>query len=354
MKNLLILLTIITATCVQPPVKIAVVADLSGTGQDLGWSIVRGVELAIDEYNEHSMAPDFQILIRDDHGDSVMAKRVAQELARKDIIGVIGHMNSHCSMAAAPIYHQARIPMITPSSTAPILTEKGYDNVFRICGRDDLQGRVAALFVRESLRSKRILLIADNSIYGRGLADAFEEEMGNNTIKRINFDVGALPVEKVRATILLTLPDLVYFSGLYQDGARLLKILPEGVTFLAGDGVATDEFLKLTGKRAEGIFFTFGLPIHQLGSAVHFLRVAHEKKIRVEPYTCNAYDATNLLIDAYFRARGKDLVWFIKNNKFDGAIGIIQFNKKGDLLGSPFMVWTVKNGTFTPWTKEVD
>ncbi|RKX71839.1 hypothetical protein DRP53_00155 [candidate division WOR-3 bacterium] len=352
--RLLIIPIILSTTCVERPIKIGVVADLSGSGRDLGWSIVRGVELAVDEYNEHAIAPKILLLVRDDRGDSARAVAMARDLTKRGVIGVIGHMNSHCSIAAAPIYHKSRIPMITPSSTAPELTQLGYDNVFRLCGRDDLQGKIAGYFVKEHLKSKRILILADRSIYAQGLANAFESEMENRVVGRVDFETGHPPLEKLKAMLPLKLPDLVYFAGLYKDGAEILRLIPKKIDFLAGDGIATQEFLKLTGGRAEGVYFTFGPPIHQLGSAVHFLRIAHEKRIQVEPYTCNAYDATNLLIDAYFRAKGKDLSSFIHHNKFDGSIGMIQFDKNGDLLGSPFMIWMVKGGGFIPWSKKID
>ena len=65
--------------------------------------------------------------------------------------------------------------MITPASTNPQLTEKGYKGVFRVCGRDDQQGKVGAEFVINKLKLKKIAIIHDKTTYGQGLADEFKK-----------------------------------------------------------------------------------------------------------------------------------------------------------------------------------
>src|SRR3990172_87637 len=91
--------------------------------------------------------------------------------------GVVGHYTSSCTIPASNIYHENNIVMITPASTNPMVTDRGYPEVFRTCGRDDQQGKVEAAFASTVLKVKNVAVLHDKTTYGQGLADEFKKNL---------------------------------------------------------------------------------------------------------------------------------------------------------------------------------
>ena len=157
-------------------IKIGVAGPMTGDQAKMGTDFKNGVALAIDEWNAKGgvLGKKIRVLIEDDQHDPKQAVSIANKLVNEGVAGVIGHFNSSCSIPASDVYNRAGIPMITPASTNPQLTERGYRGVFRVCGRDDQQGRVAAQFAITQLKVKKVAVIHDKTTYGQGLADEFK------------------------------------------------------------------------------------------------------------------------------------------------------------------------------------
>jgi branched-chain amino acid transport system substrate-binding protein len=133
-----------------------------------GEQLQRGAELAVRDINENGgiNGQKIALVIADDAGcDPNIAVEVANELSRQGILFVDGHYCSSASIPASRVYNEKRVLMISPASTNPKLTEQGFPNVFRVCGRDDLQGSFAADYVVDHLRADTIAVVHDHSAW---------------------------------------------------------------------------------------------------------------------------------------------------------------------------------------------
>ncbi|MBI3397644.1 MAG: branched-chain amino acid ABC transporter substrate-binding protein [Deltaproteobacteria bacterium] len=131
----------------EDTIKIGVAGPMTGDQAKMGTDLKNGVELAVSEWNEKGgvLGKKIELFIEDDQHDPKLAVTVANKLSNSGAAGVIGHWNSSASIPASEVYKdRGYIPMITPASTNPQLTERGFENVFRVCGRDDQQGKIAA------------------------------------------------------------------------------------------------------------------------------------------------------------------------------------------------------------------
>src|SRR5512141_1605903 len=164
-------------------IKIGVAGPMTGEQSKMGTDFKNGVTLAVEEWNAKGgvLGKKIEMTIGDDQHDPKQAVSVANKMVNQGLTGVIGHFNSSCSIPASDIYNRAGIPMISPGSTNPQLTEKGYSNVFRVSGRADQQGTVGADYVTGQLRLKKVAVLHDKTTYGQGLADEFKKALDNKT-----------------------------------------------------------------------------------------------------------------------------------------------------------------------------
>jgi branched-chain amino acid transport system substrate-binding protein len=126
-------------------------------------------------------------VVGDDASDPQQAKAVANKLVSDGVLLVVGHRASDMTRAAAPIYADAGIIQITPSSTNPELTERGFDNFFRVCGRDDIQALLASEYLQRAWEGKAIGIIHDNSTYGQGLARLTRDKLNEAGVSEVLF-----------------------------------------------------------------------------------------------------------------------------------------------------------------------
>lgn len=352
-------------------IKIGVAGPLTGEQGKAGQDILHGVQLAVSECNARGGVLGRRVVIvaGDDRASDKEAASIAVTLCNQGVVGVIGHYNSHCSIAASQIYHQRGIPQISPASTNPRFTEQGLTNVFRTCGRDDQQGIVAAGFAIKTLGVKKVAVFHDGTTYGQGLADEFkkalpltagpgEKEPKVALVSEQQIPLaaeGAVPDYGLYLDPLLSLgPDLIYFGGNYPEAAVLVRQIKERkieARFMAGDAIANSVFLKVGGMAAEGIHFTFGPAVEDMPQAGHFYGSFKARYGELGPYSVYAYDAANVLLESIRRAgaaAGDTLVKTLHAETFSGALGEIRFDAKGDIVAAPYVVWTVKGGEFVP------
>lgn len=349
----------------EDTIKIGIAGPMTGDQAKMGADLKNGAELAVSEWNEKGgmLGKRIELLAEDDQHDPKLAVLVANKLTNSGAAGVIGHWNSSASIPASEVYRdRGNIPMITPASTNPQLTERGFENVFRVCGRDDQQGSVAAGFVSNEIKIKKAAIIHDKTTYGQGLADEFKKALGKET-EVIYYGVivqGDKDFRAVLTSIKDKAPELIYFGGIYPEAGLLVKQARElGIKtpFMSGDGTIDKEFIKIAGKdNAEGTFLTFSPDPANIPTAKSFLDKYHAKYGEHGPYSIYAYDAANILLTGIKNAGGidgKKTSESIRNLKYEGALGVIQFDKKGDVLTAPYVVWVTKDGEFKEfWTPE--
>ena len=347
---------------------IGVAGPMTGDQSKLGGDVERGTRLAVEEWNARGgiHGKKIRLEVGDDQHDPKQAVSVANKLVNSGIVGVVGHFNSSASIPASAVYNGAGVPMITPASTNPQLTDQGFWNVFRVCGRDDQQGKVAADFVGAQLKLKRVAILHDKTTYGQGLAEEFRKSLAAYpSVEVVSFD-GITQGDKDFRGILTTIkgknPDLFFFGGVFPEGGQLVKEAKEvGLTasMLSGDGVIDPKFIEIAGTAAEGTYLTFTPDPEKLPQAKGFLEKYKAKYgNELAPYAIYSYDAANVLLTSLAEAEkegtlknGKRVAEIIRNVKYDGPLGHIEFDAKGDVKKSPYIVWITKNGKFEEFWK---
>lgn len=355
-----------TSPVVQEEIRIGVAGPMTGDQSKLGGDLQRGARLAVEEWNTRGGIRGSTIVLEvgDDQRDPKQAVSVANKMVNLGIVGMIGHYNSSASIPASSVYHDAGIPMITPASTNPRLTEQGYNNVFRVVGRDDQQGNVAAKFIATQLKAKRIAILHDKTTYGQGLAEELRKSLLRykaEGLELVSFD-GLTQGDKDFRGILTRLKeqnlDLYFFGGMFPEGGLLVKQAQEvglNVPMMSGDGVIDPKFIEIAGRAAEGTYLTFTPDTEKLPQAAAFLKKYRAKYGEdLAPYAIYAYDATNILLSALSETKKGDkekLIEHIRGMKYQGALGSLAFDEKGDVTESPYIVWlTKKEGFEAFWT----
>ncbi|MCC7201232.1 MAG: branched-chain amino acid ABC transporter substrate-binding protein [Nitrospirae bacterium] len=350
------LFTINSCSKKEAAVRIGVVGPMTGDQSKMGLDVKHGVELAVKEWNDRGgvLGKKIELLAEDDQHDPKQAVLVANKLVNAGVAGVIGHFNSSASIPASAVYNKSKVPMITPASTNPRLTEQGFEYVFRVCGRDDQQGLIAAIFVSDVLKLKKVAVIHDKTTYGQGLADEFKKALGNKV--EVVYYTGIIQGDKDFRSVLTTMrdkkPQLLYFGGIYPEGGLLIKQARElgiNVPFMSGDGSIDQKLIDIAGTSSEGSYLTFSPDPANIKSAKNFLSSYSAAYGETGPYSIYAYDAANILLQAIAGTRGIDgekISRAIHNMKHSGALGELQWDVKGDVLRAPYIVWVIKNGKF--------
>ncbi|MEK6645798.1 MAG: branched-chain amino acid ABC transporter substrate-binding protein [Candidatus Firestonebacteria bacterium] len=345
-------------------IKIGAVAAITGDQAAIGQDLINGVAMAIDEANAIGGINGVQLELYalDDKADPKEAVNAAHKFAvDDDVLAVIGHLNSGCTIPASAVYHDAQLVMITPSATNPAITGQGFENIFRVCVTDDIQGGNSGEFAVKKLKKTRIAIIHDKSAYGQGLAEEFKKSVTNLGAQVLSFE-GITPREMDYTAVLTkikgTKPELLYFGGMYTEGALLVKqIKGLGIKtiFMGGDGLFVPEFIKLSGASSEGSIMSFlALPYNEVESAKNFVEKFTQKYGEIKTYAPYAYDAAKIVIEAIKRAGKLDrkiVLNEMRNTKdFDGITGKTSFDEKGDNLNKQIYFYQVKNGKFI-WLK---
>ncbi len=364
-KYLLLFLSIVlTLSCAkkEETIKIGIAGPMTGDQAKMGTDFKNSVTLAVEEWNAKGgvLGKKIAVMIADDQRDPKQAVSVANKLVNKGAVGIIGHFNSSCSIPASDVYNRAGIPMITPASTNPQLTEKGYRGVFRVCGRDDQQGKVAAGFVIHQLKLKKVVVIHDKTTYGQGLADEFKKFLGG--MVEVVYYGGIVQGDKDFKTVLTAIkdkkPELIFFGGIYPEAGLLVKQARElglSVPFMSGDGTIDPKFIEIAGAQAaEGTYLTFSPDPQHIPTAKEFIDKYKARYGELGPYSIYAYDATNILLTAVKEAGTKDgkaIIERLHSMEFSGALGKIKFDNRGDVTVAPYVVWITKNGKFEEYWK---
>ncbi len=345
-------------------VKIGSASPLTGPQAHIGVDIRNGVQLAIDDANAANieiggMKAKFELVAEDDEANPTKATTVAQKLADAKVAAVVGHFNSGASIPASKIYSDAGIPQISPSSTNPKYTQQGFKTTFRVVAHDDQQGPTLARFAAKTLQAKSVAVIDDSTAYGQGLADAFEntaKTLGIKVLAREHTTDKDTDFRAILTKIKGTKPDLVMFGGIDPQAAPMIRQMKElGIKakFIGGDGMQTPNFIKIAGDASDGAMASIpGLPKEQMPGGNAFLEKYKAKfEKEVELFAPMGYDAVMVFIDAMKRAGSADPKKFLPEvgkTDYQGVIGPIAFDDKGDLKNGPITIYVVKGGKWEP------
>jgi branched-chain amino acid transport system substrate-binding protein len=346
-------------------IKIATQSPLSGGQAALGEGIKLGAQLAVDKGKGalEKMGYKVDLVPFDDQAKPDVGVANAKNIiADKDIMAVIGHLNSGVAIPSSEVYKEVSVVMISPANTNPVVTDRGYPNVNRVCGRDDVQGVVGSEFAHGALKIKSAYIIHDKTQYGQSIAEFFKADAEKKNVKilgfegteeKSNFDPIITPIKAKN-------PDLIYFGGIYDQAAPFFKQAREkGVKakFMGPDGMDSSDLTKIAGKAVVGMYYTSAAgPASALPKAKTFVEEFKQKFGKnPEPYAAEAYDATTIALRAIEQAAksGKigreDVSAAVRKAKLAGITGEIAFDAKGDRQKAQYFVLEVVNDDPQKW-----
>ena len=376
MRNWLSILLIVALASVfgcesQEELKVAVAAPFTGSAAAFGEMIRRGAELREKEINEAGGINGMKLtlLFEDDAGKDAEASLVAERIANNlQILAVVGHFNSSCSLAGKPIYKRAGIVELSPGSTNVAVCE-GSDWTFRNLYRDDFQGQFIAQYIDKVLTDlQSVAVFFDNDDYGRGLRNAFvaeAEKIGLDLVADEAFERDSTNFKAQLTSIKAKTPDAIFISGLYQEAALIAKQAREaGITaqLFGADGVDSPDFLTIAGSAAEGTYLTTPFTFGAAGADAQQMATNFEALHGVPPDTWAAltYDAVGMIAEALEKTYNPEAS--VADNRkairdhlasldtpeegYNGVTGLTYFDINGDTVNKPAYVKVVKDGEF--------
>jgi branched-chain amino acid transport system substrate-binding protein len=347
-------------------IKIATQSPLSGGQAALGEGIKLGAQLAIDKFKGNLEKAGFKVELvpyDDQAKPDVGVSNAKNIIADKDIMVVIGHLNSGVAIPSSEVYKEVNLPMISPANTNEKITDRGYANVNRVCGRDDVQGPVGSEFAAGQ-KVKTVYIVHDKTTYGQGVAEAFKNDIEKKGVKVIGFEgtEEKSNFDPIITPIKAKNPDLIYFGGIYDQGAPFFKQAREkGVKskFLGPDGMDSSDLVKIGGKAVVGMYYTTAAAPTSSPAAKAFVE-EYKKKFskNPEPYAAESYVATAIAIKALesITTGGKaptreGLAAAIRKVKYSGMTGTIEFDDKGDPKRASYYVMQVASDDPAKWSE---
>ncbi|MFS8098529.1 branched-chain amino acid ABC transporter substrate-binding protein [Lentzea alba] len=353
---------------------IGVVAPLSGNLSALGIGIKQSAELAVEEANKKCTVKGYKLAVsaQDDEANPAKGAQAATKLATDpNVVGVVGTLNSSVAQTVQPILRDKKIAMVSPANTNPSLTrgndfltapKRQFDNYFRVCATDDLQGPYAANYLVEKAGKKKIAIVTDGKTYGAGLAAELQKQVtkkggeivGQETVGEKDTDFSGV-IAKIKGLN----PEAVYYGGEYPAAGPLSKQMKDNglnVPLMGGDGIYDQKFIDLGGKEGD-LATSVGAPVESLATAKAFVD-AYKAKFGKEDYAAYgafSYDSTNAIIGGlastlgggdWAESKRDDMLSNVGKYSGSGATGEIKFDQYGD---STNKVLTVYQVTGTAW-----
>jgi len=273
--------------------------------------------MALEEINAKGgeLGRPLDLLSEDDRSVTEEARTAAQKLLQRDhVVALLGEIASSRSLAAAPEAQRARVPMISPGSTNPKVTEVG-DYIFRACFIDPFQGTVMARFAREQLSVQRVAILFDfKQDYSVGLADYFRDtfrKLGGEIVADERYTSGDIEFRAQLTTIRATRPEAIFVPGYYTELGLIAKQARElgiDVPLLGGDGWDSEKTLEIGGKAVEGYYFSTHYAADSDSPKVRDFVTRYQQKYTETPDAMAAlgYDTAGILADALGRAGSTD------------------------------------------------
>ena len=245
---------------------IGVAGPMTGEFAVLGAEMRDGAAQAVADINAAGGVNGEQLTLEvmDDGCTAKKADAVANQLAGKGAVMVVGHLCLKASIAGAAVYAAERIVEISPGTTFPKFTdERPGPGIFRLCGRDDAQGAFAGNAIAERFPDKKIAVIDDRTAYGAALAEAALGAMnaaGAQGILRDSFDPGAKEYVALVSHLQAAAVDVLYLGGSDPEAALIAREIRSGgmgAIIVAGDALLDNDYAKLAGDAADGTLVSY-------------------------------------------------------------------------------------------------
>jgi branched-chain amino acid transport system substrate-binding protein len=338
-------------------------ASMTGSEATFGRSTDNGIQMAVDEINKAGgvNGKQVRVITYDDKGEQREAGNAVTRLVNKDgVVAVLGEVASSLSLVGAPVCQENGVPMVSPSSTKPDVTQVG-DMIFRVCFIDPFQGYACAKFAREheGLKATKAAILFDQTqAYAVGLQDNFAKsftEQGGKIVATQTYQGGDQDFSAQLTAIRASEPDVIFIPGYYTDvgniaiQARKLNIK---APLLGGDGWDSAKLAEIGGDAINGCFYSNHYSHQDPNPRVQDFLKKYEERFKGIPDGLAAlgYDAARILCEAIGRAnstKGADIAAELAKTKdFDGVTGKITIDKDRNAV-KPAVILEMKNGVPT-------
>ena len=378
-KRILSVVSVIAALCLVPMaaaaqqvIKIATQSPLSGGMSAVGTDIKNGAQLALEQLSAPLVKLGFKVELApfDDQGNPdtgvANAKSIVSDPA---VLAIVGHYNSGVQIPSSEEYHAAGLVNVSPANTNPKVTDRGYAEVNRICGRDDVQGAVGAQYAA-SKGIKSAYVLHDKTAYGQGIAQYFKLESEKLGIKVLGFagTEEKANFDSILSPILAAKPQVIYFGGMFDQSAVLFKQARQkgfkGM-FISDDGFDSSDATKIGGaallEGAGSYYSTVAGPASLYPGTAKFVADFKSKfNAEPQPFAAQSYDCAAIALkaieNAVVAAKGKlparaDVAAAVRALKdFKGITGTINFNAKGDLVKAKYFIIQVTSADPDKWS----
>jgi branched-chain amino acid transport system substrate-binding protein len=340
-----------------------VAVPLSGFMANGGQTVLGGVRLAAEEANRGGGLLGYRVVIRplDDEADSDVAvaqvDQVRQALSQgEQVIAVIGHLNSGQTLATMELYKDMPLVVITPTSSEQSLTERGYDNFFRVNANDTVQAAVDARFLTEELGAKRVVVIFNDTEYGRGLAASLIQELeqrGAEAVLQLEVKEGQGRYESEVAQTLQADPDAIFYAGYEIEAPYLRAALVEAgvnVPMLASDGAFLGATIDEAAGAAEGLYVSAFAPSPRNVVDERWLEAYQAVEYRnPDTYSVNGYVAMQVLAEGVRKADSLNAAAVadaLRQNSLTTLLDDLRYQPNGDLVDPQMWIYQVVDGEF--------
>jgi branched-chain amino acid transport system substrate-binding protein len=336
-------------------------ASLTGKEATFGISSHEGTALAVEEINAAGgiLGRPLELRTEDDQSKAGEPANVVNKLISRDgVVAVLGEVASSRSLEAAPVCQANKVPMISPASTNPKVTESG-DYIFRVCFIDPFQGTVMANFASKTLKAKKVAVFTDvKSDYSKGLAKFFKEgfvKAGGQICAELDFNGGDKDFKAQLTAIKAAAPDAVFVPGYYTDVAIICiqaKQLQLSVPFFGGDGWESEKLVEIGEAAMEGHYFSTHYAADNPTPRITAFVEAYKKRYAGKTPDAMAalgYDSVMFLADGIKRAGGTEgpglRQALAETKEFEGVTGKMAMNSQRDAVKAA-VILQIKGGKF--------
>lgn len=361
-------------------VVIGVDAPLTGDLSALGLGIKNSADLAVKTANKEGTVDgvEFKLESTDDQAQPSVGQQNAQKyISNKEVLGVVGPLNSNVSQSMQKPFNDAGLVQISPANTGTELTQgdgwktgdrkRPFKTYFRTATTDQVQGDFAAKYLYNKAKIKQVYIIDDQKTYGAGLAASFKDtftKLGGKIVATDHINPEDRDFNAVVAKVKNSGAKAVYYGGEYPAAGPLSQQLKDSgakIPLMGGDGIYSADFIKLNKKAQGDLATSVGKPVELLDSAKTFIENYKKTgyKDAYEAYGGGTYDATWSIIQAVKiaveendgklpeDARAKVLESMSKV-KFEGVTGTVSFDEYGDTTNTMMTAYRVDGKTWKP------
>lgn len=295
------------------PVHLAYWFVTSGPNTSLGMDSLRGAEIAIEDFGGklkgHPIKLDGQDSMCGPEGGQAAASKIASD---PTVIAAIGSSCSSAAKAGVPILWKMGIPNVSPSNTAPLLTDPAagpdFDGYLRTCHNDNIQGAIAAEFAYSQLGVKKAATIHDGSVYAESLQRVFSDtfrKLGGTITSQEAISPGDTDMRPVLTKIASGSPEFLYYPMFIAESGHVTRQCKEvsgleNIALMSADGSFSPDFLKAAGKAAKGMYHS-SPDFSALGDSYTKFLAKHKAKYGMDPeapFHAHTYDAVILILNA--------------------------------------------------------